>query len=164
MGVTFCQNHSLPIYYNFYPGSIVDVTTLKNCIKYLKIFNLKDVLFVLDRGFFSKANVLEMNNSKSEVSFVLPMPFSLKKVKTLVKKINDCCQTLPAPLNTMKKYCITSKVPLNLMEILLTRISFSMKKLKLSKNIIFSLYCSSTKSSLRIKILKHLRSTCNGEN
>jgi predicted metal-dependent hydrolase len=41
---------------------------------------------VLDRGFFSKANVLEMNNSKSEVSFVLPMPFSLKKVKTLVKK------------------------------------------------------------------------------
>lgn len=86
MGVTFCHNHSLPIYYNLYPGSIVDVTTLKNCIEYLKIFNLKDVLFVLDRGFFSKANVLEMNNSKNKVSFVQPLPFSLKKVKTLVKK------------------------------------------------------------------------------
>jgi transposase len=86
MGVTFCQNHSLPIYYNLYPGSIVDVTTLKNCIKYLKIFDLKDIVFVLDRGFFSKANVLEMNNSKSEVAFVQPLPFSLKKVKTLIKK------------------------------------------------------------------------------
>ena len=43
MGVTFCQNHSLPIYYNLYPGSIIDVTTLKNCIKHLKIFNVKDV-------------------------------------------------------------------------------------------------------------------------
>ena len=42
-----------------------------------------------------------MNNRKSEVSFVQPMPFSLKKVKTLIKKINDCCQTLPASLNTM---------------------------------------------------------------
>lgn len=86
MGVTFCHNHSLPIYYNLYPGSIVDVTTLKNCIEYLKIFNLKDILFVLDRGFFSKANVLEMNNSKSKVSFVQPLPFSLKKAKALIKK------------------------------------------------------------------------------
>ena len=41
---------------------------------------------MLDRGFFSKANVLEMNNSKSKVSFVQPLPFSLKKVKTLIKK------------------------------------------------------------------------------
>ncbi|MCP4159376.1 MAG: IS1634 family transposase [Deltaproteobacteria bacterium] len=86
MGVTFCHNHSLPIYYNLYPGSIVDVTTLKNCVEYLKIYNLKDILFVLDRGFFSKANVLKMDNSKSKVSFVQPLPFSLKKVKALVKK------------------------------------------------------------------------------
>jgi len=86
MGVTFCHNRSLPIYYNLYPGSIVDVTTLKNCVEYLKVFNLKDILFVLDKGFFSKANVLEMNNSKCKVSFVQPLPFSLKKVKTLIKK------------------------------------------------------------------------------
>lgn len=86
MGVTFCQNRSLPINYNIYSGSIVDVTTLKNCIKYLKIFNLKDILFVLDRGFFSKANVLEMNSSSSNVSFVQPLPFSLKNVKLLIKR------------------------------------------------------------------------------
>lgn len=86
MGVTFCQNRSLPISYNVYPGSIVDVTTLKNCIKYLKIFDLKDILFVLDRGFFSKANVLEMNSSSSNVSFVQPLPFSLKNVKLLIKR------------------------------------------------------------------------------
>jgi len=86
MGVTFCQNNSLPIYYNLYPGSIVDVTTLKNCIKYLKIYNLNDILFVLDRGFFSKANILEMNNCESKVAFIQPLPFSLKKVKALIKK------------------------------------------------------------------------------
>ncbi len=75
IGMTFCQNNSLPIYYNIYPGSIVDVTTLENCLKYLKIYNLKDILFVLDRGFFSKKNVLEMNNSESKIQFIQPLPF-----------------------------------------------------------------------------------------
>jgi transposase len=86
MGVTFCQNNSLPIFYTLYPGSIVDVTTLKNCIKYLDVFDLKDILFVLDRGFFSKANILEMHNCQNKIAFIQPLPFSLKKVKALVKK------------------------------------------------------------------------------
>jgi transposase len=85
-GITFCQNNSLPIYYNMYPGSIVDVTTLKNCIKYLKTYNLNDIMFILDRGFFSKSNILEMNDSKSMIKFIQPLPFTLKKVKALIKK------------------------------------------------------------------------------
>jgi|SaaInlV_200m_DNA_2_1039689.scaffolds.fasta_scaffold19235_1 transposase len=86
MGVTFCQNNLLPIHYNLYPGSIVDVTTLKNCVKTLDIFHLHEILFVLDRGFFSKANILEMNNRKNKVTFLQPLPFSLKKVKELANK------------------------------------------------------------------------------
>jgi len=54
MVVIFCQTNSLPMLYNLYPGSIVDVTTLKNCIKYLEAFNLKDFLIVLDSGFSVK--------------------------------------------------------------------------------------------------------------
>jgi|LGVF01.1.fsa_nt_gb transposase len=99
MGVTFCQNNSLPIYYNLYPGSIVDVTTLKNCIKYLKIFNLKDILFVLDRGFFSKSNVLEMNNNENKIEFIQPLPFTLKSVKKLLKKYK---RQLKNPSNSFK--------------------------------------------------------------
>ena len=97
IGVTFCQNSALPIYYNLYPGSIVDVTTLKNCIKYLKVFGLKDILFVLDRGFFSKANILEMNNN--EIVFIQPLPFTLKKVKEVIKKHR---KQLAMPINAFK--------------------------------------------------------------
>jgi len=85
MGVTFCQNNSLPIFYNLYPGSIVDVTTLKNCVSYLKLFKLENILFILDRGFFSKANILEMSNSDNNISFIQPLPFSLKKVKDMIR-------------------------------------------------------------------------------
>ncbi|MHA2219010.1 MAG: IS1634 family transposase [Candidatus Hodarchaeales archaeon] len=99
MGVTFCQNNLLPIFYTLYPGSIVDVTTLKNCIKYLDIFDLKDILFVLDRGFFSKANILEMHNSENKIAFIQPLPFSLKKVKALARQNK---RQLPNPLNAFK--------------------------------------------------------------
>ena len=99
LGITFCQNNSLPIYYNVYPGSIVDVTTLKNCITYLKIYKLKNILFVLDRGFFSKSNVLEMNNSESRVQFVQPLPFTLKRAKKL---LNSHKKQLKNPSNSFK--------------------------------------------------------------
>jgi len=99
MGVTFCQNNYLPIYYNLYPGSIVDVTTLKNCIKYLKVFHLKDILFILDRGFFSKANVLEMHNNENKIEFIQPVPFTLKKVKKILRKYK---RSLKNPSNSFR--------------------------------------------------------------
>ena len=98
MGITFCQNNELPIYYNIYPGSIVDVSTLKNCLKYLKIYNLYNILFVLDRGFFSKSNVLEMNNSDNNIQFIQAVPFT-KRVKDLVFKSK---RKLGEPANSFK--------------------------------------------------------------
>jgi len=99
MGVAFCQNSSLPMFYNIYPGSIVDVTTLRNCMKYLDIYNLKEVLFILDRGFFSKANILEMNNRNNKIKFIQPLPFSLKKYKDLIKRNK---KKLSNPANAFK--------------------------------------------------------------
>ena len=86
MGVVFCQNNLLPILYNLYPGSIVDVSTLKNCIRYLNNYNLKNLLFILDRGFFSKSNILELNKETNHAKFIQPLPFKLKKVKELLRK------------------------------------------------------------------------------
>ena len=93
MGVVFCNNKSLPIFYTLYPGSIVDVTTLKNCVTYLKSFGLNEFMFILDRGFFSTANISEMDKHQENISFIQPLPFSLKKVKELIKthkkELND---------------------------------------------------------------------------
>lgn len=86
MGVVFSNKRSLPIFYNLYPGSIVDVKTLTNCIKYLKTMGLKDFLFVLDRGFFSTDNITRISQNPLKISFIQPLPFSMKKVKQLVKK------------------------------------------------------------------------------
>jgi len=84
MGVSFCQKRLLPVHYHLYPGSIVDVSTLKNCIKYLRDYNLKKILMILDRGFCSKKNILEME--ENGLKFIQPLSYSLKKVKNLLKK------------------------------------------------------------------------------
>ena len=84
LGMMCCQDSKLPLFYNLYPGSIVDVSTLKNCITHLNILNLKDITLILDRGFCSKKNILEMD--KNEMKFIQPLSFSLKKTRELVKK------------------------------------------------------------------------------
>lgn len=86
LGLVYCDNKKLPINYHLYPGSIVDVTTLKNCKRYLCNFGLKDFLFILDRGFFSTSNLKEMSKKDEGINFIQPLPFSLKKAKELIKK------------------------------------------------------------------------------
>lgn len=87
LGLLYCKESSLPIFYRTFQGSLTDVTTLKSTIKYLSGFGLKDFLLVLDRGFFSTSNILKLSNQKeANISFIQPLPFSLKKVKELAKK------------------------------------------------------------------------------
>ena len=85
MGMVFCNKKSLPIFYTLYPGSIVDVKTLTNCVKFLKTLGLKKFIFVLDRGFFSTENITKISKDELKINFIQPLPFSLKKVKHLIK-------------------------------------------------------------------------------
>lgn len=76
------KKRGIPVMYDLYPGSIVDVTTLKNTIKKVEAFNVKEYIFILDRGFFSQDNLEELLDGR--LSFVIPASLSLKKVKQLL--------------------------------------------------------------------------------
>jgi len=86
MGVICNQQNGMPLYYNIFPGSIVDVTTLRNNLHFLQAFGLNNILVIMDRGFFSTSNVTEMNHSENKISFIQPLPLSLKKVRELVSQ------------------------------------------------------------------------------
>lgn len=91
IGFTHCSKTSLPLSYNVHPGSIVDVSTLKNVIKTFNLFELKNLFFILDRGFCSVANIIEMY--QSNMKFIQPLSFSLNKAKELVSKHKvDICK------------------------------------------------------------------------
>ena len=86
MGILCTKKSELPLFYQIYPGSISDVSTLNNCLTRLEWLGIKDVVLVLDRGFCSKANILKLNKMKDKILFIQPMTFSLKLLKQLIKK------------------------------------------------------------------------------
>lgn len=60
LGMVFGQPSLLPIFYNLYQGSIRDVSTLKNILEFLSDFKLRNVTFLLDKGFYSTNNLIGM--------------------------------------------------------------------------------------------------------
>ncbi len=87
LGMLFGQSSLLPVFYNSYPGSIKDVSTLKNMIEYAKHFNAKKIRFVMDKGFYSKQNIDEMLEKRA--IFTVSVPFTVKLAKTLVDSVRN---------------------------------------------------------------------------
>jgi transposase len=74
----------IPLFFDVYPGSVVDITTLKNTIQKLEGFGLKEPTLVLDRGFFSVPNLQEL--VEHGYDFILPASFASREVKSLVSR------------------------------------------------------------------------------
>lgn len=77
----------IPLMYDVYPGSIVDVSTLKNTIKKIKSQGVRDYTLIMDRGFFSTSNIEEL--ASSNLSFIIPPASTLKSVKEAISAIHS---------------------------------------------------------------------------
>lgn len=87
IGMFFGESSGLPIFYNQYPGSIKDVKTLKNMLVYCDALGIKKIKFVMDKGFYSDANISDMlkNNTKFTIAIPFKSAIAVNKVE-LVKK------------------------------------------------------------------------------
>lgn len=81
IGLVYGSDSQLPLYYQVYPGSITDVTTLANVKRYNVEYGIKDVIYVLDRGFYSKNNIEQLGNER----VVIPLSFSTTLAKDVLK-------------------------------------------------------------------------------
>ncbi|MDR0309578.1 MAG: transposase [Candidatus Methanoplasma sp.] len=87
MGIVFSSEKGLPFMYKLYPGSVSDITMIRNLVQDVKDLGADTVEFVLDRGFFSEHNVMCM--AQAEMGFTIPVPAG----------------------NRLSKECISSSVP-----------------------------------------------------
>jgi len=92
------KNKGIPVMYDIYPGSIVDVSTLKNTIKKVESCGIQDYTLVMDRGFFSQTNLEELLSE--ELSFIIPATMALKEVKELMSTVQ---KSIEDP-NNLKKF------------------------------------------------------------
>lgn len=79
--IAYDHNNSEPLYYEEYPGSIVDVSQLQIMLLKAKGYGYRQVGFILDRGYFSKENIHFMD--KNDYEFIIMM----KGMKSLVRDL-----------------------------------------------------------------------------
>lgn len=73
---------SLPIYFRYLAGNLLDVSTLRNTIEELKRMGIKASFVLLDAGFFSRENIEGLKGEGIE--FLIRMPSSRKLYKRLI--------------------------------------------------------------------------------
>jgi transposase len=98
LGLVLSVERQIPLYYKIFPGSINDVITLKNLIAEIKSLGITKSMFLLDRGFYSESNIIEMNTEG--IDFIIPLPFGVKIGKGMVSETN---RDIENPINA-KRY------------------------------------------------------------
>ena len=79
--VAYDSDNREPLFYEEYPGSIVDVSQLQYMLEKVKGYGYRRVGFILDRGYFSEANIHYMD--KCGYDFVI----MVKGLKKLVSEL-----------------------------------------------------------------------------
>lgn len=83
--IAYDRNNREPLFYEMYPGSIVDVSQLQYMLEKTAGYGYRRAGFILDRGYFSKENIRYMD--KCGYDFVIMMKGMKKYACELVTKI-----------------------------------------------------------------------------
>lgn len=93
LALLFGQQSRIPFYYRKLAGNIPDVKTLKKLLADMNTLGYKKFKVVLDRGFFSAANINDLY--KQHMKFLVGAKLSLKLVKTHLDKVRDKMRNWP---------------------------------------------------------------------
>ena len=96
LGMVSDSGNRLPLYYKIHDGSITDVSTLKNVLKEGHAFNMKNLTFVMDKGFFSKGSIEAMYSF--DYHFIVSMSFTANAAFEAVDRVRD---TIRHPRNVV---------------------------------------------------------------
>ena len=94
LALLFGQKRRLPAYYRRLQGNISDVATLQTTMRSLDFLGAHSIHFVLDRGFYSQANVDELLQRRHH--FTMAVPAGRKWVEAY---IDSLVQSIASPSN-----------------------------------------------------------------
>jgi transposase len=76
------KDNGIPVMYDLFPGRISDVSTLSGTLKKVKVHGIQNYIAIMDRGFFSLANLCELIHNG--ISFVMAAKLQLNDLKHLL--------------------------------------------------------------------------------
>ena len=80
--LTVTRDHGIPIHHRILPGSIVSVSTIKNFVSELMDLAVETIMIVMDRGFYSKKNILDLKR----YSLIGAIPATLTPYRDLLSR------------------------------------------------------------------------------
>lgn len=136
--VAYDHNNREPLFYEEYPGSIVDMVQLQIMLDKAKGYGYKKVGYILDRGYFSKANLHFMD--KNGYDFVIMVKGMKKLIREIILEVRGTFEDVRAnSIRQYKTYGTTIERPLFLSD---------------EKNRYFHLYFSSSKHASEQELLE----------
>jgi transposase len=106
LAVAVSQKDSTPLYYDLFPGSIIDLTECEQLVDQLHTFGYRNVGLLFDRGYFSEPNVRKLDSLGFDFMMMLREDQNL--VKGLIKKHAASIKDHPDTyLSTLDVYGIT---------------------------------------------------------
>lgn len=95
------ESTRLPIYCSIYSGSLKDVTTLRTTLAELSaVCPEMDRKVVMDKGFFSTANLKAMLDPANRISFLVSVPFTSRYAVDLVESEKKDIDRIENTVNT----------------------------------------------------------------
>ena len=80
LALLYGESSRLPVYYRKLPGNITDVKTIENLLQDIDFLKMKKLNLVMDRGFYSEANINEL--FRKHHKFLIGVRTSLKLIRT----------------------------------------------------------------------------------
>lgn len=91
VSIAYDTKNREPLFYEEYPGSVVDIAQLQYMLGKAQGYGYKHVGFILDRGYFGKANIHYMDNCG--YNFVIMVKGMRSLVKEIVKEVKSTFET-----------------------------------------------------------------------
>jgi transposase len=89
------EQSKLPVFQTLYCGSLKDVSTLETTVEEATAYSThhKKVLLVMDKGFYSAKNLTILLNHRG-FRFIMPVPFTVRMARELVRREKDAIDTI----------------------------------------------------------------------
>ena len=111
LAIAFDATNRIPLFYEEYPGSINDVSQFSFMIDKVYEYGYKKIGFILDRGYFSKDNIREME--KNSYEFIIMVKGCKSLVSSLITSVRNSFEAnRSCSIRTYKVYGITLKANL----------------------------------------------------
>ena len=109
--IAYDTKNSVPLFYEAYPGSIVDIQQIQEMLEKAKGYGYKDVGFILDRGYFSQGNIKYLD--ECGYNFVIMVKGMKKLVNQIIRSVRGKFeQDREKSIRSYKVSGITVKSPL----------------------------------------------------